>query len=263
MVKVELVSKEPQLTFVVRGVNYSVANFFRRINEEVPTLAIDDVEIVKNDSALNDEILAHRLGLIPISTDKTFNPIVECTCKGKGCSKCTVSLTLKEIGPCTVYSKDFKGKAKVAYGDMPLTILEKDQELEIIAYARLGLGKNHAKHSPGLFSYRAYPVFDLKSSDLDTIKKVVDSCPKKILGVDEKGNKIKIKEDVPCDICGACMELCDQLGKDIIDVKPSEEDMIFTIESWGQLSNKEIFLEISDEIKKQLKDLDKELSKIK
>src|SRR3989338_8729132 len=129
MVKVELISKEPQLSFVVRGINYSIANLLRRMNEEVPILAIDEVDIIKNDSALNDEILAHRLGLIPISTDKTFTPFGECTCKGKGCSKCTVSLTLKATGPCTVYSKDFKGKAKVAYGDMPLTILEKDQEL--------------------------------------------------------------------------------------------------------------------------------------
>lgn len=263
MVKIELLTKEPKLSFVVKEINYSVANFLRRVNEEVPVLAIDDVEITKNDSALTDEVLAHRLGLIPISVDKSFVSIENCTCKGKGCSKCTVALTLKVSGPCTVYSKDFKGKAKIVYEDMPITILEKGQNLELVVYARLGLGKKHTKYSPGLIIYRAYPVFDIKTSDLDTIKTCVDSCPKKILGVDEKGNKIKLQDEVNCDICGVCVESCKKLGKDAINVTPSETDMIFTIESWGQLSNRDIFLEISKTLDKKLKTLDKEISKLK
>ncbi len=263
MVKIEVISKEPQLSFIVRGINYSVANLIRRMNEEINVIAVDDIEIIKNDSALNDEFLAHRIGLVPISTDKTFTPIEECICKGKGCSKCTVSFTLKASGPCIVYSGSLKGKAKIAYGDIPLTILEKGQEIEMIAYARLGIGKKHAKYSPGLVNYRAYPVFDLKASDLDTLKKCINSCPKKVLGLDEKGNKIKVNDETKCDICGACTELCNKLGKDAITVKPSEEDIIFTVESWGQLPNKDIFLEISEEIEKQLSNLDKEISKFK
>lgn len=259
--KVELISKEPKLVFVIKGINYTIANAIRRMAEEVPVLAIDEVEISKNDSVLNDEVLAHRLGLIPLKSDKTFTLIEECTCKGKGCAKCTASLTLKAKGLCTVYSKDFKGKVRVIYPNMPITVLEKDNEIELVAYARLGVGKKHTKFSPGLILYRAYPLFDTKKADLDMIKACVDSCPKKVLGIDEKNSIIKIKEPLSCDLCEACVEECKKQSKDAISVKASDEDFIFTIESWGQLSNKEIFIEISDTLEKELKKLGKEIDK--
>ena len=48
----------------------SLANAVRRSVAEVPTLAIDEVEIYKNDSPLYDEMLALRLGLVPLKTEK-------------------------------------------------------------------------------------------------------------------------------------------------------------------------------------------------
>ena len=56
-------------------ISESLANAIRRSVSEVSTLAISEVEIFKNDSALYDEMLAHRVGLVPIVnehvTDKT------------------------------------------------------------------------------------------------------------------------------------------------------------------------------------------------
>ena len=63
--------------FTLSGASTAFANAFRRaMIGEVPTLAIEDVRIYDNTSALFDEMLAHRLGLIPIKTDLTdiFNP---------------------------------------------------------------------------------------------------------------------------------------------------------------------------------------------
>lgn len=52
------------------GVDASVANALRRIMiSEVPTMAIENVYIYNNTSVMHDEILAHRLGLIPIFAD--------------------------------------------------------------------------------------------------------------------------------------------------------------------------------------------------
>ena len=64
--------KQGKLSFVT-DMSISLANAIRRSVLEIPIMAIDEVEIVKNDSALYDEILAHRIGLIPLKTDKSIN----------------------------------------------------------------------------------------------------------------------------------------------------------------------------------------------
>ena len=61
---------ENNLIFEMDGVDASIANAFRRIMiSEVPTMAIETVYITSNTSVIPDEILAHRLGLIPLLID--------------------------------------------------------------------------------------------------------------------------------------------------------------------------------------------------
>lgn len=64
-----------ELVFDMIGIDAAIANAFRRILiSEVPTMAIEHVVIVNNTSIIQDEILAHRLGLIPIKADpRRFN----------------------------------------------------------------------------------------------------------------------------------------------------------------------------------------------
>ena len=114
----EVVLKMPEKLIFRTSMNYTLLNAIRRSVEEIPTLAIEDIEIFKNDSALYDEFLAHRIGLVPLKTESKMS------------SKTSVELSLKKVGPCFVYSGDFKGDAKIVYGAIPLTILEKDQEVE-------------------------------------------------------------------------------------------------------------------------------------
>lgn len=66
--KVEILSIAPHhFSFVLSETDTSMANALRRIMiAEVPTLAVDLVEYAENSSVLNDEYIAHRLGLIPI-----------------------------------------------------------------------------------------------------------------------------------------------------------------------------------------------------
>ena len=63
--------------------------------DEVPTMAIEDVEFRKNNSILYDEMLAHRLGLVVLKTDlKSYDLLEECTCKGKGCNLVSAAIKL-------------------------------------------------------------------------------------------------------------------------------------------------------------------------
>lgn len=250
---IKIISKEKEKLSFVTDMSESLANAIRRSVLEIPILAIDEVEFFKNDSAFYDEVLAHRLGLVPLVTEKTFTEREKCSCKGKGCNKCSVDLKIKLRGPSTVYSKDLKGKVKVVYEDIPLVLLDKDQELELVARAKLGKGLEHTKFSPGLVYYRDLAKIKAESN-CDDCKKCVEACPQKILKI-EKG-KIEIKDIYKCDSCEACIEACKQHGKNAIKVEKSGE-LVFFIESWGQIEAKEIFIRAINELNSNLKELNK------
>ncbi len=58
------------MEFDLIGVDASLANSFRRILlAEIPTMAIEKVYVYNNTSVIQDEVLAHRLGLIPLKAN--------------------------------------------------------------------------------------------------------------------------------------------------------------------------------------------------
>ena len=132
-------------------------NAIRRTSiSEVPTLAIDDVVILENSSVMHDEAIAHRLGLIPLLTnlDRFVMPH-ECDCKSTlGCSKCRVLLVLdseanektKVVTSGELVSED--ELIKPVSKDIPIITLAPGQKLKFEAYARLGIGRDHAKWQP-------------------------------------------------------------------------------------------------------------------
>jgi DNA-directed RNA polymerase subunit D len=132
-------------------------NAIRRLSiSEVPTLAIDDVVILENSSVMHDEAIAHRLGLVPLLTDLSrFVMPHECDCKSTlGCSKCRVLLVLdseanektKVVTSGELVSED--ELIKPVSKDIPIITLAPGQKLKFEAYARLGIGRDHAKWQP-------------------------------------------------------------------------------------------------------------------
>ncbi len=238
--KVEVLSKkEDSLVLVLSDADVSFANALRRaMLAEVPTLAIEEVTFIENTSPLYDEIIAHRLGLVPIKTDlKAFNLRSECKCEGKGCSSCTLKLTLSASGPCTVYSHDLvseDSKLKPIEG-IPIVKLGKGQKLTLEAEAILGTGKMHAKWQPAVVGYKYYPEIEI-SEKCDGCEACAAACPKNILSVVKK--KARVSDETICTLCNACVEACDL---DAIKVRGNERKLIFTIESSGALKPEEIF----------------------
>lgn len=154
----EVVSKtNERIVLRFNNVPRQYVNAIRRISiSEVPTLAIDDVVMMENSSVMHDEAIAHRLGLIPLRTDlKRFVLPQDCDCNNSlGCSKCRVLLVLdSEANDKTkvVTSGDLVSEDEVVRpvsGNVPIITLAPSQKLKFEAYARLGLGSNHAKWQP-------------------------------------------------------------------------------------------------------------------
>ncbi|MFW6285543.1 MAG: DNA-directed RNA polymerase subunit D [Nanoarchaeota archaeon] len=135
-----------------KGYNTIVNSIRRIILEEVPTIAIEEVEVIKNESPLYDETIAQRLGLIPLTTDiQSYNFKSQCSCGGVGCAMCEVKMSLKQNEPGFVYSCSIKSddpQIVPVDNEIPITKLFKNHQLDLNLRAILGQGKEHAKWSP-------------------------------------------------------------------------------------------------------------------
>lgn len=253
-------TKNKKLSFILKGSDVAFANALRRlVIEEVPTLAIEDIEFRKNTSALYDEMIALRLGLLPLKTDlKSYNLPEDCPCKGKGCAQCQLVLTLKVKGPKVVYASDIKSKdpkIKPVFPNTPIVKLLKGQVIEAEMTAILGKGKEHVKWSSGLVYYKYYPKITISKKGQDCIE-CADICPTKVF--DKKGGKLTINQKhlIECHLCGACEEF----SKGEVKVAKDVQDFVFFVESWGQLDAKEIMLKASEMMDIKLSDFEKELN---
>ena len=66
--KINIVKRSDlELEFDIIGITPALANAYRRLMlSEVPSMAIEKVYIYNNTSIIQDEILEHRMGLIPL-----------------------------------------------------------------------------------------------------------------------------------------------------------------------------------------------------
>jgi len=230
--------KDNKLTFIVEA-DETLLNSIRRYTNQIPVLAVEEIEISKNDSPLYDETIAHRIGLIPLKNG------------GKDGGK--LKLNVKKEG--IVYSEELKGDIKVIYEKIPITLLGKGQELELVATVKAGRGSEHSKFSSGLIFYRN--VFELKI-DKNCPKEVIEKCPRNLLKL--KDGKIIIDNNFKCDSCEVCVDFCKKNNKDSIEIARTKE-LLVTIESFGQLSVEDMFKKSIEELKKDLAEFSKKLPK--
>lgn len=105
----------------------------QKIIREVATLAIDSVEILANSTVLFDEMLAHRLTLIPFKSPDDLESD-------------TIELEFTEPG----YAKSglIKGKCVPVSDDIVITKLCRGERIKLRVHLRRGSGKLHTKWNP-------------------------------------------------------------------------------------------------------------------
>jgi DNA-directed RNA polymerase subunit D len=234
----ENITKTDEKYVFKENIEDSLANAIRRYVGKIQIAAIDEVEIAKNDSPLYDETLAHRLGLIPLKQNS----------KKEGKMK----LASQEKG--IVYSGSLKGDFEVVYDKIPITLLGEAQEIELSANIKVGVGKDHAKFSPGIMNYR-------EVSEIYVDKEIAEKIKGTFPGVEtkQKGDKYMILSDGETEITDVCEGLAEKYNKKI-EVKNTGE-MIITLESFGQIDAKSIFSKSIEALKKDLSELGKKFSK--
>lgn len=252
---------DTKCTMVVDKVRPDVMNSIRRtLISDVPKMAIDEVEFhmgpirdeegneYDSNSALFDEMIAHRLSLVPIPTDlEHFTFRDQCECGGTGCPNCTIIYVMNKKGPCTVYSGDLQ-----PLGDMSLRIkeelipvvkLKEKQALLIYATAVLGMGKTHAKWQPvTICGFMNYPKLVVnKNAKLDDPQEVVKVFPEGVLAY-EKG-KIVVKDLKPLEKRDPTYYDSSALdainGEKAIEISYEEDKFVFTFETDGSIPAKD------------------------
>jgi len=143
--EVEILKKDDiTLEIKVSGTSSQFMNLLRRcLIARVPTIAIDDVIILENSSIMYDEMLAHRLGLIPLKAD-----ILSLKDDTVAYFRCEVAA---EEGDRMVYSRDLvpsDPNIVPAYDTIPIVKLAKGQKVSFEAIARVKKGYQHARFQP-------------------------------------------------------------------------------------------------------------------
>jgi DNA-directed RNA polymerase subunit D len=218
---------------------YFVNSLRRVMLAELPKLAIDDVIIYDNTSALFDEIIAHRLGLIPIPTDLSILSFrTECKCAGKGCPTCTVRYTLSKEGECVVYSGDLQPEHPsfaITETLVPIVDLAKDQRIILEVEAVLGRGKDHAKWQVVLAPrYRMDTVISFDKKRISDVKAFIEELPKD-LPVEIKGDKLELIDPSKLPMLEAYL---DKHKDTLITVTKDPTKLTYSFETDGSMSAK-------------------------
>ncbi|KAJ1493318.1 DNA-directed RNA polymerase [Baffinella frigidus] len=252
--------EENKITFILTNTDVSIANCLRKaIVSEVPTIAIDLVEIEDNTSMLADEFIAHRLGLLPLISHRALDPDGPTPYRDKGGhprtflwhheadeeAQCEIKFELDvrntDEHPLEVttqhliLSREHGGELQEDCGVMPVEYdpdypvviakLKRNQALKFTAIAKKGLGKMHSKWSPAsgvVFTYE--PVVQLNYEKLEGLtveerKMWVESCPPGLLQFNDITGQVEVLELKDINIGIAFSAECEKCAKDLFGLE--------------------------------------------
>lgn len=256
-------------------VDTAIANAFRRIMiSEVPSVAAETVYVFNNTSVIQDEVLSHRIGLIPLKVDPDTLLWVDTTVdeKERFNDNNTIVLSLERtcsknpLAPAgatdpkilyrnlSVYAKDLKfepqGRQVELYKDSPvvpcdpeilLAKLRPGQEISLRVHCVLGVGSDHAKFSPvATASYRLLPHIDIKEPITGDLARKFQQCfPSGVIGINEK-DEAYVADARKDTVSREVLRHPEFEGK--VKLGRIRDHFIFNVESTGAMAPAEIFL---------------------
>ncbi|CAM9019601.1 unnamed protein product [Wickerhamomyces anomalus] len=223
---------------------------------------------------IQDEVLSHRIGLIPLKVDPDLLSWIDTSVdeKDRFTDANTVVLTLDVS--CTrnphapknstdpnelyrnsnVYAKDlkfepqgnqlenFKNPVVPADPDILLAKLRPGQEISLRVHCILGVGSDHAKFSPvATASYRLLPVIDITKPIVGEDAKKFQKCfSTGVIGIDSKGAAF-VKDARRDTVSREVLRHEEFNGK--VKLGRKRDHFIFNVESTGAMSPEEIFFQ--------------------
>lgn len=248
-----------------------VVNALRRtLIADVPKMAIEDVEFhlgpirgedgkeYESVAPLFDEVVAQRLGLVPIPTDlKLFNRRQECpNCKGEGCPSCTIIYSLNKRGPATVFSGDLEPigdpSLRVKDPNIPLTKLGDGQALLVYATAQLGTGREHAKFQVAQgVGYSFVPILKVGAKTFEAAQSKVPPCVDHILVPTKDEEVVELRTD-----CKACKKFAEEYNTKSVKVSWDQRKVELHFETDGSLNSTDTFLAALDILEKRFREIE-------
>lgn len=280
--KIEVVHSDSEsLEFDVIGIDVCYANALRRtIMNDVPTMAINSVTYHKYCSHISEEVFTHRLGLVPLKVDprkfdfckneqynetnslefelKSKSQIKKDSTKSSTATNNVTYIYSKQIkwNPIGQQALQFKG-SEIGPIDPKILIapLKLSEEINCKLIAVKGIGRTHAKFQPGHVFYRMKPIITLKKKfsgqDAHLLKSVFSRGTVDVKQKD--GEVVGYIKNSRYDFNSRNYLAVEDF--DNIEIEKRLNHIIFTVESYSSLSNKEIIIEACHVLNNKLETL--------
>jgi DNA-directed RNA polymerase subunit D len=214
-----------------------------------------------NSGLMYDEVLAHRIGLIPLKTDlEKYNLKEKCTCSGEGCPSCQVSLRLNVEGPKTVYSGDLISDDPdtiPAFDNIPIVKLKEGQQLMLEATARLGFGTEHSKYQAVCgCGYKIIPEITIEDS-CNNCGKCVEECPRDVFS--SNNGTIEVTDIYSCSLCYLCVKVCEE---NAIQIDENTNRFLFSFEVDGSMTPLKVIKVALNQLKERFAEFTEKMEKL-
>ena len=144
--------EESNASLTIKRASNAMVNGIRRtMLRDVPMLAVSRVEITKNNTPMPDDMLSHRIGLIPMYPKDASEDVTK------------IELSLDKKGPCELYSDDIVCSSVSIVSGVYICPLYEGQHIVLTGSFEVGTGKDHAR-----FQRCVAPTYSIRHDGMQT-----------------------------------------------------------------------------------------------